>query len=240
MKNGNELRDYAISKIGTPYFYGAKMNILTEAMMNSLHNSYPGTVTMTYITKARNNKQVGRINTDCSGLIGGYRGKQIGSAQLYSSAKKRMDIKNIKDFAVGTVLWKSGHVGVYIGIENGVPMCVEAKGINYGVIKSKVSATKWTYGLTFSDIEYTYDVKLDGTKKAINPYIQPTSLLKKGAKGEAVKWLQFELVESGYKIAIDGSFGAKTLDAVRYFQQSAKLKVDGIVGPATIKALQNA
>lgn len=240
MKTGLDLVRYAESKIGTPYFYGAKMNILTETMMKSLHNSYPGTVTTSYMQKARNKGQVGKINTDCSGLIGGYRGKHIGSAQLYSSAKKRMDIKNVKDFAVGTVLWKSGHVGVYIGMENGVPMCVEAKGINYGVVKTQVADTKWTYGLTFSDIEYTYDVKLDGTKKAINPYIQPTSLLKKGAKGEAVKWLQFELVESGYKIAIDGSFGAKTLDAVRYFQKSAKLKVDGIVGPATIKALQNA
>lgn len=240
MKTGLDLVRYAESKIGTPYFYGAKMNILTETMMKSLHNSYPGTVTTSYMQKARNKGQVGKINTDCSGLIGGYRGKQIGSAQLYSSAKKRMDIKNIKDFAVGTVLWKSGHVGVYIGMENGVPMCIEAKGINYGVVKTHVADTKWTYGLTFCDIEYTYDVKLDGTKKGINPYIQPTSLLKKGAKGEAVKWLQFELVESGYKIAIDGSFGAKTLDAVRYFQKSAKLKVDGIVGPATIKALQNA
>lgn len=239
MKTGLDLVRYAESKIGTPYFYGAKMNTLTEAMMKSLHNSYPNTVTMSYIAKARNNKQVGRINTDCSGLIGAYRGKQIGSAQLYSTAKKRLDIKNIKDFGLGTVLYKQGHVGVYVGIENGVPMCIEAKGINYGVVKTRVADTKWTYGLTFDDIDYDYEVKLPGTSKAKNPYIEPTATLTKGSKGEAVKWLQFELVEAGYKISIDGSFGPKTLDAVRYYQQSAKLVVDGKVGPATRKALKN-
>lgn len=240
MKTGIGLRDYAISKIGTPYFYGSKMNTLDEPFMALMNKLYPSKVTKSYMQKARNKGQVGKINVDCSGLIGAYREKQIGSSQLYSTAYKRMDIKNVKDFAIGTTLWKSGHCGVYIGLENGIPMCVEAKGINYGVIKSKVSDTKWTYGLTFSDIDYTYDVKLPGTFKGTNPYIAPTKTLTKGAKGEAVKWLQWELVESGYKIAIDGSYGPATSNAVMDFQKSSKLVVDNKVGPATRKALIDA
>ena len=239
MKSGNELKDYAISKLGVPYFYGAKMEVLTESKMKWLHDNYPGTVTSNYMAKARNKGQVGKVNVDCSGLIGAFRGKQIGSSQLYSTAKKRMPIKDIKDFAIGTVWGKSGHVGIYIGMENNEPMCIEAKGIDYGVVKTKVSSTKWTYGLTFSDIDYSYTVKVEGTSKGKNPYIMPVKNMTKGAKGECVKWLQWELVEAGYKIAIDGAYGPKTTDAVRAFQKSCKLKADNIVGPATRQALLN-
>lgn len=240
MKTGFELKEYAMSKLGVNYFYGAKMQTLTESFMKQMNSLYPGTVSKNYMQKARNKGMVGKTAVDCSGLIGAYRGKQIGSSQLYSTAKKRMPIANINDFAIGTVLWKSGHVGVYIGKENGVPMCVEAKGIDYGVIKSKVSDTKWSYGLTFSDIEYSYTTKVSGTSKGINPYGIPMRTLVKGAKGEGVKWLQWELIESGYNITIDGSFGPKTLNAVLAFQKSAKIDVDGKVGPQTRKALQNA
>ena len=51
-------------------------------------------------------------------------------------------------------------------------------------------------------------------------------------------WLQFELVESGYKLTIDGDFGKKTDDALRKFQKSAKLDQDGKCGPLTRKALK--
>lgn len=233
MKTGKELALYAISKIGTPYFYGSKMTVLTYNFMNQMNELYPSIVNDKYIAKAVKKGQVGKKNVDCSGLIGSYREKQIGSAQLYSSAKKRLPISEIKDFAVGTVLWKKGHVGVYIG--NG--LCVEAKGIDYGTIKSKVSDTDWKYGLTFSDMTYEYDKKVEGTSKGKNPYIKPILTLRKGSKGTGVKWLQWELVEAGYDIAIDGDFGDKTLKAVKAFQKSCKITVDGKVGKDTKRCL---
>lgn len=249
MGTGKELAAYAISKIGMPYFYGAKMvyGALTEAFMKQMHTSYPSIVTNSYMTKARGKGQVGKINVDCSGLIGGYRKVNIGSAQLYQQAYTRMPISKVNDFAIGTVLWKSGHVGVYIG--DGY--VVEAKGINYGVIKSKVASTKWVYGLTFSDISYDYNVKVPGTWRGSNPYSVPGTLVtsKVNAKsrgtrnyiseGEQVKWVQFELVESGYDLKIDGDCGKNTLDAIKDFQRSCKIKADGIVGPTTIKYLQS-
>jgi hypothetical protein len=245
-KTGQGLEDYAQGRLGTPYFYGAKIpdGNLTEAKMDLMHSMYPSTVTTNYIKKARSRGQVGKVNVDCSGLIAGYRQINKGSAQLYSTAKRRMPISQIKDFAIGTVLWKSGHVGVYIGIENGVPMCIEAKGIDHGTVKTKVSSTKWVYGLTFADMEYTYAVTVTGTCKGINPYKEPTVLLKFiNVKSEiskvrdTVKWLQWELVEAGYKIDIDGKFGSKTNTALKSFQTSSKLEVDGICGPLTRKAL---
>lgn len=243
-KTGKGLAEYAVSKLGTPYFYGSKMTTLTENFMSQMHRSYPSVVTSSYMAKARAKGMVGKVCCDCSGLIGAYRQKQIGSAQLYATAKKRLPIANVKDFGIGTVLWKSGHVGVYIGMENGIPMCVEEKGINYGCVKTKVSATKWVYGLTFDDITYEYQTNLDGASKGTNPYVEPTGLVYY-IKGQGntvrngVKWLQWELNEAGYALEIDGKFGDKTRKALIKYQMSTKyLEVDGICGPLTRKALK--
>ena len=245
MLKGEDFVLYAKGKLGTPYFYGAKLCILTKAYMSKMHSLYPKTVTLTYMAKAEKNGQLGKVNTDCSGLIGGFRKKQIGSSQLYQTAKKRLPIADIKNFAPGVVLWKSGHVGIYIGKEKGVPMCIEAKGIDYGVVKTKVSSTNWQYGLTFDDIDYTYKVEVEGTSKLPNPYKEPTELIRKGSKGEGVKWVQFELIEAGYDkeftyhkktysgVTVDGDAGKITDAAIRAYQGSCKVTVDGIVGKVT-------
>lgn len=251
MKTGKDLAEYAASKIGVPYFYGCKMSLLTSDFADRMHKTYPKVVTSTYIAKARKKKQFLTINTDCSGLPGAFRGKQLGSAQLYATAYTRMPISNIKDFAPGVILWKSGHVGVYIGMENGIPMCVEAKGIDYGVIKSRVASTNWQCGLTFSDLDYTYDKTVAGTWKGTNPYVEPSAIIQKGSKGSGVKWLQWELREAGYDrvfsyggrmygaVVVDGDAGKITDAAIRAFQASCKIKVDGKVGEITRAFLKN-
>ena len=241
MKTGIGLVDYCKSKVGTPYFYGSKMKVLTETYMAQMHRQYPSTVTTLYMAKARRQKQVGVINTDCSGLPGAYRGKQIGSSQLYQQAYTRLPINEWEHFANGVILWKQGHVGVFFWDGN-TPKVVEAKGINYGTVVSDFVPSKWTCGLTFSDMEYVYEVNLAGqaTWKQPNPYPVPTRTLYKGCKGEDVRWLQFELVEAGFKLDIDGSFGSKTEKAVAEYQASCKLAVDKRVGPETRKALKAA
>ena len=65
-----------------------------------------------------------------------------------------------------------------------------------------------------------------------------TAVIKQGSRGETVRLIQTKLKRWGYyKGSIDGIFGSQTLKAVRYFQSRNGLKVDGIVGPATLKAL---
>jgi peptidoglycan hydrolase-like protein with peptidoglycan-binding domain len=245
MLTGQGLADYGKKMMGTPYFYGAKIpdGALTESKMQLMHKMYPSTVTGSYVQKARNRRQVGRVNVDCSGLVAGYRGVNTGSAQLYSTAQKRMPIGGIKDFAVGVVLWKTGHVGIYAGIIDGVPMCYEARGINDGTVMSRVSATKWAYGLTFADISYTYNVIVGGTSKGTNPYREPDGLLsydmsRATVVSEPVKWLQWELVEAGYGLAIDGWFGPKTRAALGAFQASCKIERDFVCGPVTRNSLK--
>jgi hypothetical protein len=56
--------------------------------------------------------------------------------------------------------------------------------------------------------------------------------LKKGSKGEDVKYLQQQL-----GLPIDGSFGQTTHAAVVVLQKKHKLTADGIVGPKTWKAI---
>lgn len=61
--------------------------------------------------------------------------------------------------------------------------------------------------------------------------------LKKGSKGEDVEVLQHLLNVEGHKVKIDGDYGQKTEAAVKMLQKAHGLEADGIVGPATWKAL---
>ena len=68
-----------------------------------------------------------------------------------------------------------------------------------------------------------------------------TPTLKKGSRGEAVTRLQEGLAHLSYDPgAIDGIFGAGTQAAVKQFQSDRELDADGIVGPATWSALEEA
>lgn len=66
------------------------------------------------------------------------------------------------------------------------------------------------------------------------------AILKKGSRGADVKALQSSLNAIGYNLAADGIFGDGTDKAVRMFQAGAGLVVDGMVGPKTLYAIQNA
>ncbi len=61
--------------------------------------------------------------------------------------------------------------------------------------------------------------------------------LRRGDRGDAVRTLQSRLNAHGARIAEDGIFGRGTDRAVRSFQGSKELLVDGIVGPNTWRAL---
>lgn len=62
--------------------------------------------------------------------------------------------------------------------------------------------------------------------------------LRVGSNGEEVKTLQTKLKRWGYYTgSIDGVFGSGTKKAVIAFQKKNGLTPDGIVGPATLKAL---
>jgi hypothetical protein len=63
------------------------------------------------------------------------------------------------------------------------------------------------------------------------------ALLRRGARGEAVRDLQTALTARGYPLAADGVFGPATEAAVKAFQSRNRLGIDGIAGPLTLAAL---
>ncbi len=62
-------------------------------------------------------------------------------------------------------------------------------------------------------------------------------ILSRGSRGDQVRTLQYLLRSAGYDVEIDGNFGSGTDKAVRDFQKSEDLKIDGRAGPNTVKAL---
>ena len=67
----------------------------------------------------------------------------------------------------------------------------------------------------------------------------PGYVLQMGARGEEVVAVQEKLISLGYTVSggADGAFGSGTRDAVRLFQASKGIKVDGSVGKETWDAL---
>lgn len=66
------------------------------------------------------------------------------------------------------------------------------------------------------------------------------NIYKLGDEGLRIIELQKDLVRLGYEIDVDGDFGPQTKKAVRFFQRSHGLSVDGVVGPKTMGAIDQA
>jgi len=65
----------------------------------------------------------------------------------------------------------------------------------------------------------------------------PRPVVRQGVKSEAVALLQRRLNANGAGLKVDGVFGPKTHDVVRWVQGSRGLATDGVAGPDTWNAL---
>lgn len=194
-------------------------------------------------------KWVGHRVADCSGLLS-WAFKQLGSYMYHGSntmwnkyCNAKGELKNGvradgQELKPGTAVFvhktnpeNRSHVGLYIGGDT----VIEANCTPKGVITSKITNKKWTEWGELKYVDY-------GAEPQPTPTPEPvpvTRLLRYGCKGEDVKYVQWLLNEAGYLTGgIDGIFGQNTLAAVKGFQGSRGLKVDGIVGPLTLEALQ--
>ena len=71
-----------------------------------------------------------------------------------------------------------------------------------------------------------------------NYYPEPTTTLKQGNDNVYVKWVQYMLNQVGYKLTVDGNYGAGTKLAVKDFQREIGLPVNGIFDVDTKIKLQ--
>lgn len=73
------------------------------------------------------------------------------------------------------------------------------------------------------------------------PYKEPKTSIRRGSRGEGVKWVQWHLIKHGFSCGeseIDGSCGKDTQRAILAFQKSRGLAPDAVCGPATRAALK--
>lgn len=113
----------------------------------------------------------------------------------------------------------SGGRAVHVGYAIDHDRVIEAKGRDVGVVESKVSG--WD---RFGRPPFFESREL----RLTHPYM----------RGEDVRQLQIALREHGFDPGqTDGIFGKKTERAVKRFQKSCGLKVDGIAGKNTFFAL---
>lgn len=145
------LVEYAKAQLGLPYWYGTYGQTATEALHNSKAAQYPK-----YYNRKNYNQgwahQYGKRVHDCVGLIKGYlwsdtptstpkyRSSQDYSADgLINACKTKGNIKTMPEVK-GLLVHYKGHIGVYIG----GGWVIEARGHNYGVVKTRLADRKWT------------------------------------------------------------------------------------------------
>ena len=134
------------------------------------------------------------------------------------------DFSNI---SVGEFLWLKGHCGVYIGNEQVVESTPAWKN---GVQITSLKARNWLKHGKLPRVEYS-------VKEVKNTVSIELTVLKKGSKGKQVKTLQRLLNAFGHNLDVDGSFGSLTYSALRSYQKSNNLEVDGICGGQSWKSL---
>lgn len=67
-----------------------------------------------------------------------------------------------------------------------------------------------------------------------NPHTLSADIIKRGDRGDSVKWLQFQLNSNGAGLDIDGIFGPKTEEAVMNYK-----KAKGLLGIADISTINS-
>lgn len=151
----SELVEFARSKIGTPYVYGAKGEVLTKEKFDYLQKTYG----IDYVWKSDSAK-IGKVCVDCSGLISWHCNVMRGSAQWFAKATEKHPISEIDKAPVGALLYMKGHITIYSGFRDGKYWSVGADGSKYGVQEVPITFHKFTHWLLAEDI-FEYDTKED-------------------------------------------------------------------------------
>lgn len=165
---------------------------------------------------------------------------------------KSVNLKTKEEYTVGTLTTIRDNFRVYDNMLDGVKgyfefistprysnlKMAETPQQYLEFIKQDGYATSSTYVQTVMNCINKYNLtQFDFDAPQGNPYTLTATIMKKGSKGESVKWLQYTLNHDfGYDLVCDGDFGQKTEKAVKEVQM--KFFVDGIVGKLTLEKLQ--
>lgn len=227
---------------GWGYVFGAQGQLYTRALALQWAKAKRSGRDYNYFV-VRCSRWFGHTVVDCSGLvieafrskISGYGDKTANT--LYSRSVKKGKISSIPE-TPGLCVWRSGHIGVYIGDGK----VIEAGGTNVGVVLSRLSAPatnkRWTNWGKMADVDYT-DATAPAEPEAPTCWLgRNLKLTAPYMRGDDVAQVQFALRSKDYSPGpIDGIYGPYTERAVKAFQTKNGLEVDGIVGVKTATAL---
>lgn len=194
---GKELVAFCKTKLGTPYVYGMKGDVMTLKKYRELKAAYGNNVWDSDI------KKVGQVCCDCSGLISWATGIQRGSSQYKETATGIFPIGDIANAPIGAALWKKGHIGVYIG--NG--KYIAEDGSAYGCRENKVVNSQFTHWLLLKDIDYEFDKEEKAlteseTRRIIKEEIEE---ILKGKGTQVSDWAKDEWAEAIASQITDGT-----------------------------------
>ena len=114
---------------------------------------------------------------------------------------------------------------------------IEARGVMYGVVRTRLYSRKPNYW-GWMDKYFDYSVEAGAVPASRH---LGDRLLRNGDEGEDVRELQSALIELGYSCGrwgMDGDFGDATELAVKLYQSRSGLAADGVVGPLTVAAIE--
>ncbi len=161
-KTATGLVRYAQAQLGRPYWWGTSGQISTETLLNSLKKLYPDTYAKPMYANAP--QQLGQKVHDCMGLIEGYfwsdnvdapakynsnRFTDTTADSLLASATDKGAISTIPEIP-GISVHMKGHVGIYEGKGN----VIEARGHQYGVVRTRLKDRPWTHWARIPQLEY--------------------------------------------------------------------------------------
>ena len=224
---------------GWGYVYGTYGQNITQSVVDGKRSQYPGAFSE-IMSDGRTAYQhalewIGVRAADCAGLLKAYLwwqddtlgikyvGTQDQSANtIYNSAAVKGDISTIPN-THGVLVWRSGHIGVYIG--NGE--VIEARGVEYGVVKTRLSDRNWTNWCRYSFLTYptTGWITIDNQTYYYRNGAYVTGLQTIDGKTwlfgpDGIRQTGFQMVDGQLRYFTgEGSLltGWQTLDGSRYF-----------------------
>ena len=240
------------------YLWGTKGQIVTKSLLDARYNSYygPHGWSRSEYDRVTANWVANRTRvTDCQGLLDSYlKNNTTANGNYKNYCTQKGKIKDIsRPWVIGEAVFngtdaKKTHVGWVCGFYGTDPLVVEARGLAYGVVITRLSKRSWAYrGLMTKKFSYDHAPEPPTPPTPPTPpepgaYIF-TRPLKYGCKGEDVVELKKLLIAHGYSdgITVDTpssvSFGGKTRSNVKAYQRANGLTVDGIAGRNTITSL---
>ena len=234
-KTNAGLVEYAKKQLGRPYWYGTFGQLASASLLSQKKAQYPKYYNQANY-KVKFTDQYGQKVHDCVGLIKGYlwcdgpdsgkykydSSQDVSANGMLNVCKEKGPISTMPEIP-GILVFMNGHVGVYIG--DGY--VIEAKGHDYGVVRTALKGRGWVNWGKCPWITYRQEPKITETITVTAP-----KSIKRGSKGNLVK--VWQIIIGGCEV--DGDFGPITESQTKKFQSAQGNDVTGIVSTTDWKA----